>query len=112
MLIPWLDALWIPVLMVMLPKNQKLWALGFVACNMVMMRLMAELMVWIGYPSGVLDILPYDMMTRGLAVYSVIYLTYMIIGLYSPKSSGTMFMAMSISLFFTASVLFAVIMVL
>lgn len=108
----WLDALWIPVLLVMLHKKQRFMAAGFVACNMVMMRLMAELMVWIGYPKGLLDILSIDMITRGFILYSVVYFIYMIIGLYSPRSSGTLFMGMSISLFFTASVLFAVVMVL
>lgn len=111
-LLHWLDALWIIVFLTMLHKNHRLWAIGFVICNMVMMRLMAELMVWIGYPTGVLDILSASMITRGLALYSAVYLFYMTVALYSPKSSGTMFMAMSISLFFTASVLFAVVMML
>lgn len=111
-MLEWIDALWIPVLVLLLHKNQKLWAAGFVVCNMIMLRLMAELMVWIGYPLGMLPLIDMPLMTRGFILYSIINVLYLTIALYSPKSDGPMFMAMSISLFFVASVLFSVIMVL
>ena len=111
-LYPWLDALWIPVFILMLHRNQKLWAAGFVVCNIIMLRMMAELMTWIGYPTGFITLLDVDLITRAMILHSAICLLYLTIALYSPKSDGPMFIGMSISLFFVTSVLFSVIMVL
>ncbi len=109
---PWLDALWIPIFILMLHRHQKPWAAGFVVCNMIMMRMLIELMLWFGHPLGFFTLLDIDLITRGLLLYSGVSVLYLTLALYSPQSNGTMFMAMSISLFFIATILFSVIMVL
>ena len=108
----WLDALWLPVLFFLLHEKQKLWGVGLAVTNMIMMRMLIELMGWIGYPDGFFGLLDYSLLTRGLALYSLVYLVYLTIALYSPKSEGPLFLGMSIGVFFTASVLFSIIMVL
>jgi hypothetical protein len=108
----WIDALWIPVFILLLHKNQRILAAGFVLCNMLMLRMIAELMDWIGYPSGFLDIWDLPALQRGFWIYGAGYFLYLVIALYSPKSEGPLFIAMSITLFFVISCVYALSLVL
>lgn len=111
-LMDWLDALWILVMLLLLHKNQKLWAAGFVASNMLMMRMLIELMGWMGFTNGFLPVLNNSLFDRGLITYSAVNFLYLVIALYSPKSESPMFLSMSIGLFFGASMLFGIVMLL
>ncbi len=111
-ILDWLDILWIPVFALALHKNQRPWAVLFVICNMLMMRMLGELMQWIGYPTGFFPLLDLNLLTRGQLFYCVIHFLYLIIALYAPKSNGAMFISMTISLIFTGAVLFSLVMVL
>ncbi len=108
----WIDLAWALPMSLMLHKPQRLMGLGLLGSCMLMMRMMSELMISIGYPSGIMNILKNDVFTRGLIIYSVFYFLYIIMSHYSPDTKGTIFLAASISIFFGASFTFALAMVL
>jgi hypothetical protein len=98
----YLDALWLLVALLIVKPHQRLWACGFFILCMIMMRMQIELMASTGFTRGFLGLLPYDARTRGLAVYSLAYVIYLVLVLFSPYARGTLLMAASISVFFAA----------
>ncbi len=108
----YIDALWILLLMITLKRGQRLWAAGFVASCMLMMRLMIELMAEIGYPNGILGLIDMPLFIRGLWVYGVIYVLYVALNIAFPATKGIFLVASSLSMFFIAAMIFAGVMVL
>lgn len=98
----YLDVLWLPVALLIVKRHQRFVVLGFFVFCMVMMRMQIELMASIGYPNGLLGLIGYDAKIRGLAVYSLAYVIYLVLVLFSPYARGTLLMAASISVFFAA----------
>ncbi len=108
----WIDALWIPVGLLVVHKKHRLWAVGFIAACMLMMRLQVELLAGVGYERGIVGLMDSHIFNRGLVVYSVIYIIYFLLAYYSPGTRGSVFMAASISIFFFALFLSMIVMVL
>lgn len=108
----WIDLGWLLMGLCLARKDQRLWVLGFFVCSMIMMRMMAELMDSIGYPSGLIGLMETPVLTRGLLIYSVAYVLYMAIVRYSPNAHGTLLMALSLAFFFAAFFICAFVMVL
>lgn len=101
-ILQWIDVLWLPVALVVVHKEQRGWALGFFLSCMLMLRLQAELLTFIGYPRGILFFMDSPVYQRGLIIYSLFYALYLIMAYYSPHTKGPVFMAASISIFFMA----------
>jgi len=100
---PWIDVLWLLAAFILVHPGQRMMSALFVGLSMVMMRLMVELMDFIGYPNGFFGIMPqYNAFDRGLLVYSAYYVLFFVMAHYSPGSRGPIFMAASISMFFMA----------
>jgi hypothetical protein len=108
----WIDALWLPLAFFVVHKPHRWWAVGFVASCMLMLRLQTELMVEIGYDKGILNFVDSPVFSRGLIVYSIIYIIYLILAYYSPGTRGVVFMAASISIFFMSLFISMIVMVL
>lgn len=98
----YLDILWLVIALLIVKRHQRFVVLGFFVFCMVMMRLQIELMQSIGYPRGLLGLIGYDAHMRGLAVYSLAYVIYLALVVFSPYARGTLLMAASISVFFAA----------
>ena len=100
----WADLIWL--LLVFLTLNRKNWlcGIGFVLSCVFMLRMQVELMVSIGYPSGVLPILTGDVFTRGLVVYGVVSLVYFLWAVHLRNVLPVIFMGHSIALFFIAMI--------
>ena len=96
------DLIWLPLALVIVKPHQRILACCFFVFCMVMMRMQVELMQTIGHSRGFLGLLGYDAKTRGLAVYSLSYVIYLVLVLFSPYARGTLLMAASISVFFAA----------
>lgn len=111
-ILQWIDAIWIPLVLVGVHKAQRWWGLGFVLLCMVMMRLQVDLMQSIGHPFGILQLLPFHVFTKGQIVYSIFYALYIILAHYSPNTNGFIFMAASISMFFMALTVSMIVMLL
>lgn len=108
----WIDALWIPVLLLSTHGMNRLLAAGFVCAGMLMMRLQVELMESIGYPNGILQLLKIPLFERGLIIYSVFYLLYAIMAHYSPGATKVIVLASSITMLFSALLVSSIAMVL
>lgn len=98
----WMDIIWIPIALYIVNKDQRIWAVGFILSCMLMMRLQIEVMQDIGYERGFTNFMTSDAFDRGLVVYSVFYVAYLILAHYSPNTKGPIFIAGSISIFFLA----------
>lgn len=109
-LFQWLDFLWLPLGLVCVRKDQRLWVAGFIFMSMIMMRLQVELMDWTGFSHGFLGLLNWSAHMRGLAVYSFFYMLYLLWAIFSPFAKNTILMAGSISVFFMAATTAMVIM--
>ena len=108
----WADIIWLPIAYFVVHKKHRWWAVGFVFSSMVIIRLIAELMIYIGYPSGIMGLMTSNVHTRGLAVSSIYYILYFIMAHYSPKTKGVIFMAASLTIFFAIFVTATFVMVL
>jgi hypothetical protein len=111
-ILQWIDVIWLPLAWFVVHKEQRLWAVGCILSCMVMMRMLSELMISIGYPRGLIGLWSMPVHDRGLLVYSFFYFVYLVLAYYSPYSKGALFMAASITIFFAASFTYALVMVL
>ena len=108
----WIDLIWIPVGLFMVEKHQRVWLSAFFIANMVMMRLLAELIGSTGFKTGMLPFMTSHAFDRALVVYSIYYALFLVIAHYSPNSDKHVFLAASISVFFIAAVTAVIVMVL
>ena len=100
--INWIDILWLPLGVLLVHKPQRMYAAGFFLACFFMMRMQVELIESTGYPNGFLDILKMDVLRRAQITYSIFYVIYIALALYSRETKGAIFMAASISIFFAA----------
>lgn len=110
-ILQWIDVIWLPLAYLFVHKEQRMWALGTILGCMAMMRMLTELMQSINYPAGIIGLWSMPVHNRGLLVYSVFYLVYLLIAHYSPLARSAVFMATSIMIFFASAVSFALVMV-
>ncbi len=111
-ILQWIDVLWLPAGLAVVHKQQRFYAAGFFTGSMIMMRLLAELMESIGFPNGMIGLLHGAVSLRGLIVYSLSYLFYILFLYARPQTPPALLLAGSISVFFITAVLFTIIMVL
>lgn len=109
---PYIDLLWLPVFFFVVHRRQRLIVLAFLGSCMLMMRLLVELAESLGDKHGFLGLLPTPLFTRGLMVYSLFYVVYLLIVRLSPGSFRVVLMAASITIFFAASISTAIVMLL
>lgn len=86
--------------------------MGFVLACAVMMRLQVELMYAIKYPRGILTLVDMPLLERGFYVTGIFYVLFILLARFSPSTTGVIFLAGSITLFFTAMVVSMLVMVL
>ena len=100
--IQWIDLIWLPVGLFAVHKGHRIFAaFYFIACSF-MLRMQVELMASIGYPRGILPLLDSGLFIRGLIVYTLFHVFYLVTAHYSPNSDKHVFLAASISIFFAA----------
>lgn len=96
----WIDLLWIPIVFFLVHERHRWWALGFAIACSTMMHLQVEIMTSIGYQYGLMGILPLSAYTRGLIVYSLFYILFLLLAHFSPRTQGVVFMAACLAIFF------------
>lgn len=101
-LFQWIDLLWLPVAAVAVHKGQRLTAVFFVLCCALIVRLQIELMVDIGYPTGILPWMNSTLYSRGIVTYSLFIAVFLLLSRYSPKINMFVYMASAFSIFFVA----------
>lgn len=111
-ILQWIDLMWLPIMVMVVDKKQRFLAIGmFVSCAL-MMRMQIELMHWTEYPTGFLPFLEFPVQNRAIAVYTVFYMLYCFLAIFSPYARGSVFLAASITIFFAAMVISMIVMVL
>ena len=107
----WLDLIWLPLVFIVIHKKHRWLALGFMICAMFMMRLEVELMNYIGYPNGILNLWGLDVYSRALAVYCMFYAIFFMLAFFSPRAMKVIFMGATLTIFFAAFFLSAILMI-
>ena len=110
-ILEWIDLIWLPLGLLAVHKQHRLWAIGFFICSMVMMRMQVEFIESTGYANGFTGLIDMDVHSRGQLTYSLFYMAYIALAIYSPGTKGTIFMAATISIFFTAMFVSSFVMV-
>ncbi len=108
----WADVIWLPVAFLIVHKPHRWWAVGFIICSMILIRLQAEMMVFIGYDNGIMGLMSSNVHSRGLVVSGIFYILFFIMAHYSKETKGVIFMAASLTIFFAIFVTFALVMLL
>lgn len=108
----WVDSLWLLIALIIAGRKQKILSFAFILSCMAMMRLQVEMLGSMGFPHGVLSILPYHIFWRGLVVYSIIYALYFLFIKVSPGSKGSLLLASALTLFFGGFFISSFIMIL
>ena len=108
----WVDALWLPIMYYGVHKQHRWYALGFVLSSMILIRLLAETIIYSGYDTGIMGLLNSNVYTRGIVVSCFFYIIFLIMSYYSQNTKGVVFMAACLSFFFMIFVSAAIAMVL
>ena len=111
-ILQYIDLIWLPVMMLVVHKKQRLMVAGLFLSCALMMRLQVELMASTGFSTGFLPLMESSSEPRGFAVYNVFYMLYIILAIFSAGTERVVFMAASITIFFAAMVVSMLVMVL
>ena len=111
-LIQYIDFIWLPIALFVVHKEQRIMTGAFFLSCFLMLRLQVEMMVSLGYPTGILPLITWPVLYTGFVVYTVFYLAYLAMAYWSPGSHKHIFLAASISIFFAAIAVSMVIMLL
>lgn len=109
---PFIDALWLPVLMLASARRHWLIALGYGVTGMILMRLMVDFSGSLGYGHGVLGLWGWPLFSRGLLVFGLFNGFFAVMAYTGRGRSPSVFLAAAITILLTASFAFAVAMVL
>ena len=108
----WIDLIWVPIMFFGVHKPHRWWALGFVISSIVLIRLMVEVMTYIGYEFGIMGFWDAHVHTRGVIVSSFFYILFLLLAHFSRRTEGVVFMAACLSIFFMIFVVTATVMLL
>lgn len=108
----WLDAFWLPIAVLVVHKGQKWKAAAFVLLCMLVFRLQMEIMDSTGFQTGFTGLVKMSLYHRGLIVYGIFTLLYLILSRLSPYTKGIIYIAASLSIFFMAFFVSSIVMIL
>ncbi len=108
----WADIIWLPIILFTVHKAHRWWSVGFVISSMILVRLLAEIMVYIGHENGIMGFVTANVHTRALLVSSFFYIIFIIVAHYSTGTRGVVFMAGCLTFFFAIFVTCSLVMVL
>lgn len=111
-ILQWIDLIWLPVMMFVVPKERRLMVAGLFLSCALMMRMQIELMEYTGYETGFMPLIKSHVQNRAIGVYNVFYLLYVGFALLTSGAKSVVFMAASISIFFMAMLTSMVVMML
>ncbi|MBX2834732.1 MAG: hypothetical protein KTR28_07145 [Micavibrio sp.] len=103
LILNWIDFLWLPILLLLVEKKQRLLVAGMFLSCALMMRMQVELIEWTGHTHGLIGLMDSPVQLRAIASYNIFYMLYAFFAIWS-KAHGVIFLAASISLFFAAMV--------
>lgn len=99
-ILQYIDLIWLPLAYFAAHKNHRRTALLCIMGCALLMRMQVEMVVTMGYPRGVLNILDIQAFNRGLIIYTIFYITYLVFLHMSSESDKSVVLASSIGMFF------------
>ena len=107
----WIDLLWFPLAWFAVHKGQRWITFVFLAACSLMLRMQAELMSDIDRSHGILQFLGGDAFQRGLFVYGLFIMVFLVLTHYSPNTRGFIMIGAALSMFIMAFIASMIIMV-
>lgn len=101
----WIDLAWAMPVIAITPPRHRFIAVGYILCCMIMLRLLIELMESLDFEHGFLPWMDATPWYRGQMVFGVGHLVFMGIAFISAEKERATFMAAAITVFFGASML-------
>lgn len=95
----WMDLLWLPVGLFVAHKGQRIATSVFVVTCILTLRTQLEIMDEIKHPDGFLGLWSLGLYERGLIVYGILTMVFLILVHLSPRTKGVIFLAAMISLY-------------
>lgn len=96
----WADIIWIPIVFFLVHKKHRWISVAFVISCMILIRLIAEVMVFIGYEKGIMGFVDMNVHMRGLIISSAFYVLFLLMAHFSSQTDRIVFMAACLSIFF------------
>lgn len=110
MVLNWLDLIWLPVVFFMVQKRLRWIAVGFVTACILMLRMQYELLEEFDLQKeGIPGMLTSDPFKRGMVVYSIMILLYLILTMLSKRTMTAVYLAASITIFILSFTLSSII---
>jgi hypothetical protein len=104
MIIQWIDFLWLPLVFLVVEKQHRFYALGFVICCLFSLRLEYELLEAMETPGGITGLVEMPPYIRGLIVYSLAIMLFLGLSHFSRRTEPVIYMAAAISLYISTFV--------
>ena len=98
----WIDFIWLPIGFFAVHKQQRWMTLAFIFTCLMTMRTQIELVESTGNMTGFLDIMHSSLHSRGIVVYSVVYMIFLALAYFSPNTRGVIFFAATLSIYIMA----------
>jgi len=111
-ILQWIDLIWLPLGWFAAHKGQRPCVLTYVFLCVLMLRLLAETVIGMGYPNGAFGYLKMPVLERGLIVYSVFNMIYLMVAHYSNRRDIWLLFGGTMTIFIVASVFCLAIMLL
>lgn len=108
----WIDLVWLPIGWFAVHKHQRVKVMAFIITCILTLRTQAELLDSTGYDEGYLPLMHSPVFTRGLIVYSIIIMLFLILAYLSPRTQGIVFFTASITIYIFAFCVSMVLMLL
>jgi hypothetical protein len=108
----WIDFIWLPIGVIIVQKEQRIMAFAFILTCLLTLRTQVELIESTGFDTGFLGFMESSMLSRGMVVYSIVIMLFLILAHYSPKTRGAIFFAATLSIYIIAFCSSMIIMVL
>lgn len=108
----WIDFIWLPVGVLVVRKEQRLMTFAFILTGLITLRTQVELIESTGFKTGFLNVMESSMLSRGMIVYSVVFMLFLVLAYFSPNTRGVIFFAAALSIYVLAFCSSMIIMVL
>ena len=113
LLYQWIDLIWIPVAMIALKRRLWIKTFVFILICVFSLRLQLELMDSIGYGErGILTFVDMPLYHRGLIVYGLSILLFLILAHFSARTMASVYIAAMLSVYITTLCISMVVMTL
>jgi hypothetical protein len=111
-LLPWLDLLWAPLALLLVPKGVKIKTAIFTLLCAFLLRLQVEFLQQIGMGRGFFGLMESLILPRGQITYGVFILIFLILAYFSPGVNKHVHIAASITIMMSAFCVSSLVMVL